>query len=311
MFDHRIKNREQLAHASNQRDFENFALCRQTIVEVPNHRVTPGGDQGSHVQSTAHRGSAAPDGAPTFERAAVAVERGDANQRGDLFAIKGSELREFGEQGSAGDRTNAGRSAQQLLVLFPDRALLDGSVEILVGAMEFLFQPADVSVDALCDGLGGHRNPVVLGTDHLEDLSAARGEGSEFQSDRVGQGAQLWTNRLGEMSQDSGINAVGLGQFSGGFSEVSDLARIDHDHRQFGTHQSLGDLAFIAAGGFQHDRCGLNLSQPFDQGLDAELVVSKRFFLACGADRDIELCFGHIDTDKDKGNFQNAILLNF
>ena len=76
MFDHRIENCEQLVHASDQGDFERFALSSQTFVEVPNHGVASSGDQGRHVQSTAHRGSAAPDGAPTFERAAVAIERG-------------------------------------------------------------------------------------------------------------------------------------------------------------------------------------------------------------------------------------------
>ena len=311
MFDHRIKNREQLAHASDQGDFEQFALGRQTLVEVPNHGITSGSDQGGHVQSTAHRGSAAPDGAPTFERAAVAVEGGHTDERGNLFAIQGSKLRQLGEQGAAGDRTDALSTAQQLVVLFPDRALLDGSVELLVGALEFLFQPADMGVDAFCDGLGGHRQPVVLGRNHLEDLSSSRGERSEFQSHYIGQGAQLWTNHLSEVRQDSGIDAVGLGQLSGGFSEVSDLAWVDHDHRQIGTHQSARDLAFIATGRFKHDQGGLDLSQPFDQGLDAGLVVGKRFFLTSGADRDIELCFGHIDADEDKGNFQNAILLNF
>ena len=80
MFDHRIKNCEQFAHAGDQGDFEQFALGRQTLVEVPNHGIASGSDQGGHVQSTAHRGSAAQDGAPTFERAAVAVEGGDTDE---------------------------------------------------------------------------------------------------------------------------------------------------------------------------------------------------------------------------------------
>ena len=87
MFDHRIKNCEQLAHASDQGDFEQFALGDQPIVEVPNHGIASSGNQGSHVQRTAHWGSAAPDGAPTLERATVAVEGGDTDERGNLLAI--------------------------------------------------------------------------------------------------------------------------------------------------------------------------------------------------------------------------------
>lgn len=310
MFDHGIENSEQLAHASDQGDFEQFAVSFEPFVKGSNHGIASGGDQGGHVKSAAHRGSTTPDGAPAFEGATVAIEGGDASESGNLSTIESPELRQFSEQCSAGDRTDALNTAQQIFVLFPDRILLDGSVEVSVGALEILFQPSDVSMDAFSDGLGGHLQPVFLGTDGCEEVSAARGQCPQLHSDGIWQGAQLWANRLGKMSQDIGIDAVGLSQLTGGFSEVSDLAWVDHDCRQIGTHHSAHDMTFIAPGGFQHDQGGWDLSQPFDQGLDADFVVGKTIFLAGGANRDIELCFGHIDADKDKGTFQDAILLN-
>jgi hypothetical protein len=55
----------------------------------------------------------------------------------------------------------------------------------------------------------------------------------------------------------------------------------------------------------------LDFSQPFDQGIDTSLVIGNRFLPARGTDSNIELRFGHIDTDKDKANFQKLILLDF
>ena len=95
-----------------------------------------------------------------------------------------------------------------------------------------------------------------------------------------------------------------------GFGEVSDLAWVDPDHRDLGARQSAQDLSFQAAGGFQHNQGGLDLRQSSDQRLDAGFVIGHRQGLSRGTHRDIELSFGDIDADKDKGIFQKTILLD-
>lgn len=47
-----------------------------------------------------------------FEGAAITVERGNADQSQDLLAIEFSQFWELGEQGAAGDRTDAGNSSE-------------------------------------------------------------------------------------------------------------------------------------------------------------------------------------------------------
>jgi hypothetical protein len=101
MFNHRIKNREQLAHASDQRDIEKFAVSSQPFIEVSDHAVASGSDQRSHVQLTTHWSSAAPNRAATFEGTAVAGERSQAGQSRDLFAIESFRAR-------AGQRSGCG-----------------------------------------------------------------------------------------------------------------------------------------------------------------------------------------------------------
>lgn len=82
MFDHGIENGEQLAHASDQGDFERFTVGPQAFVEIANHGVAPGGDQRRYVQSAANRSSPTPNGASAFECAAVAIEGGQTRQSG-------------------------------------------------------------------------------------------------------------------------------------------------------------------------------------------------------------------------------------
>jgi DNA-binding MarR family transcriptional regulator len=53
VFDHRIENLEQLAHPSNQSDFEKFAVGLQSLVEVSNHGVASGSEQGYRVNEIA------------------------------------------------------------------------------------------------------------------------------------------------------------------------------------------------------------------------------------------------------------------
>jgi hypothetical protein len=311
MFDHRIENRDQLSHASDHSDLEEFTVGYEPFVEVSDHGVASGSDQGSHVESATHWGSATANHATAFEGTAVACERGQAHQSRDLFAIESSELGQLSDQGTASDRTDAGRTEENLLVLFPDGALPNALIQVLVGAFEFLFQPADMSNDSFANRFGGHRQAVSLCDDHLDNLSSSCGQSTQLQRDLVWQRTYLGTYRFAEVSQHPRIDAVTLGQLSGGFGEVSDLTRVDNHNGQLGTHQGLCERTFIAAGRFQHDQRGLELSQPFDQGLDTSLVVGNRFFLARGASLDIESCFGHINADKDKGIFQNTILLNF
>jgi hypothetical protein len=310
MFDHGVENREQLAHAGDQSDFERFALGLEPFVEISNHGIVSSSDQGCHVQSAAHRSSATPDATAAFKRATVAVEGSQTHQRRNLFTIEGAEFWQLGQQGAAGDWADCRSTAQNIFVLFPDRALFDEAIDIGVDTLEFLFELTDVLGDIFGDCFGSRDEVVFLHDDHLDELSSARAQRSEFQSDRVGQRPQLGSDCLGVMSQYRCIDAVGFGQLSGGFSEVSDLAWIGPDHSDLGADQSADELTFKAAGGFQHDQGRLDLRQSFDQRLDTGFVIGHRQGLSSGTNCDIELCFGHIDADKDKGILQYEILLD-
>ena len=75
---HRIENREQLPHAGRQRQLLRLARLTQALVERPNRRIPARGDQRRHIERASDVGKSAPDGSPTFERAAIPWKRSHA-----------------------------------------------------------------------------------------------------------------------------------------------------------------------------------------------------------------------------------------
>ena len=60
--------------------------------------------------------------------------------------------------------------------------------------------------------------------------------------------AHRWPDGFSETGQDHSVDTVSLRQLSGGFGEVSDLARINRDNGKLGTGQSTHDVTFETAG---------------------------------------------------------------
>ena len=218
------------------------------------------------------------------EQAAVAVEGGRADEQRNVFAIPGSDSGDSGREGrlvSIRPMPLALRSSWSFS--FRIGALLDAlQVELLVGALEFFFQQRIWASMRFAGGLGGHRQPVaafdrvVWRTSRWREVGALRSgvttSGKGSSSGRV----------TSAKSPKQPHRCCGLGPFSGGFSEVSDLAWVDHDRRQIGTHQSARDLAFIATVGFEHDQVGSILARHLTKALIPALSLAKDFFSPMG-----------------------------
>jgi len=227
MFDHRVQNREQFAHTSDQGDLRSFTRIAQPFVESSDHRVTSAGDQGGHVEYRSNSSPTAPDATTASESAAVTIERRDTDQSSNLFTVEVPKFRQFGNQTATNDRTDAGHTPEKIFVLTPDRALSDGLVEVFVSPNRLCFQPADMSVDSLSHILGSSTEPVSFGHNHLSKLAPAGNQRSQFQSHLVRQGAHSRAHSLTEAGQNHGIDGIGLSQLPGRFGEVSNLPRID------------------------------------------------------------------------------------
>jgi len=68
MFQHRIQDRQQLAHACGRGNLGRLPHAAQPLVEGFKDRIMTHSDQGAHIQHAAHRGATAPHDALAFAR---------------------------------------------------------------------------------------------------------------------------------------------------------------------------------------------------------------------------------------------------
>src|SRR6185436_11264591 len=228
--------------------------------------------------------------------AAVPVQRGEADQRGDLPAVQGAQLAQAGEQGDCYDAADAWCRAQQILLLAPQRAVPNCAIDVPVGQAEPPLQPIDVLRNVLPGCLGsGHSETVLLGGDHVHQLPPSSGQGLEL----LGLSVRKWLGfrfyRLGEAGQHVSVDRVSLGQPTQGPGELAHLPRIDHAARNTCRPQRRRDGCFVPPGRL-HDHPGRpQFLDPIGQSQNAGVVVRLAPALAPGGGH-VQPRLGHIDS---------------
>jgi hypothetical protein len=139
---------------------------------------------------------------------------------------------------------------------------------------------------------------VALGHQHLEQLPATRHQRRQAAGGLVGQRPRGGSDRLGEMRDRLGVQAVGLGQAPHRAGEGAHLARVDDRDRQAGRGQGRRQPDLQAAGGLEHDQRRREGGQALDQRRHAPLVVVDGEALAGRAQVDLEPVLGDVDADE-------------
>jgi len=88
MFEHRIEHREQFSHTRGEGDLLGFARTAEPLIEGADHGVEADGDNRIHVQHGPDLCAPTPDRPPSAQCPTIPVERGHADQRGDLLRKK-------------------------------------------------------------------------------------------------------------------------------------------------------------------------------------------------------------------------------
>ena len=237
MADHGVEDREELVHARGERQFFGFMQGEQALLEGSDQRITAGGHEGGHVQRGAHGRPATPDHALATLGATVLIEWRQSNQRSDVLVRDPAEFGQVGQQGRTEHRSNAGRRAEELVAVAPRRAGADASADLLIQVVDLPIEPRHVLADLCSDACRCSARAVLLSNAHLHQLPAASDQHRQFLRRGIWQRPHLRTNRLGEVGQDLGIDAVRFGQLAGGFGEVTRLPGIDCHYRQFCSSQ--------------------------------------------------------------------------
>src|SRR5260370_31113396 len=95
-----IEDDDKLSEAGGESLFAGFAGGSQLGVVGGDDGVFLAGDQGRHEEGGAHDGAAAGNRASPAHRAAVAIDRRDTDQGGDLAAVGAAGLRQVAGHGA-------------------------------------------------------------------------------------------------------------------------------------------------------------------------------------------------------------------
>ncbi len=178
--EHIVEDQKELSHAGGQCHLVGLSRIHQTLVKGPDDRVEANGNGGSHVQHLTHMRSATPDSASAPEGAAVPIQRGNSDEGSDLIAIQSAQLREVSQKGSRGYWTYTFDTVQKLVFIFVDRAFSNGLLQFLVDVIQLLLKPIDMGLDPLLHPLIGSAETVLLGSEHLDDLTPASQYGTKL-----------------------------------------------------------------------------------------------------------------------------------
>ena len=145
VFEHRIQDDEQLAHARRERHLFGFPGGTQALIERTNDEIEAGGHECGHVEHGTDLRTAAPDRAFPPPRPTVPIQRRHPHQGADLFTGQGAELRQIRQQRRGQHRPHAGGTTQQVVFFRATRDSHEWCASVRV-------QPGDVRVQALAHG---------------------------------------------------------------------------------------------------------------------------------------------------------------
>src|SRR5262249_46272139 len=93
------------------------------------------------------------------------------------------------------------------------------------------------------------------------------------------------------------IDAVGLGQLTGGTCEITHLTRVDHDDWQLPSGQCSDHQQLIATAGLEHNALGLECRQLLDQCLEGGITIGHLPPRTTRLDRHVQGGFADVDAD--------------
>ena len=298
--DHEIEYGEELAHAGGQGQFLGFACGAKTLVEGSEDRIEPGGHQGSHVQGSPYLTRPPhtlrfPLMVPLSRLKGATPTRAAISAR---FKVPSSGRSDKRVMDRTGPTPGVLRSSWSLSLQMGEERMKSPKSRSRSARLS--------SNHRMCSWtLGRIRRPAVRSRFFSAVIISTswRRRATSAASSRVpASGRGLGAGRTAsEMGQGTGIQGIGLGQFTGGTGEVPHLPGVDHCHMQSRGSQLPRQCHFHSAGGLQHHQPGSQFHHVFHHLADALGIMGDLPRLTGGPHRHIQALRGDIDTDKHEG----------
>ena len=135
---HAVQDGQQLSHARGESYLLRFTGRQESLVELTQDRVAATGHQRSHIRCRSNCGSTSPYPALPPMGPAVSAEGRHPNQSRDLLAVQRAQFRQERKQRQRYLRSHSGYTAQQVILLPPQRTPMYPVAQVGVQVVEFL-----------------------------------------------------------------------------------------------------------------------------------------------------------------------------
>ena len=254
------------------------------------------GAHGGHVEGASDVGPTAPYGTSSPMTTTVPVQGSDTDKGGDLPAVEGAEFGESADEGEGGNGAHAGDISEEEELVLPEDVGVNEVVYLAVEVIQFLREELDVFVEAWEKRVEGALEAKGLGGSHVDELLSASEEGLEMGSLGVWEGAGIGSEGESEAGDDVGVDGIGLGESTGGASEVPDLSRV-HNGSGYLMEATLQSERHLEATGGLHDNEGdIEVLGQLTDVSDTLRVVREPGGLVLGEDVKVEELTTDVDT---------------
>ena len=165
-----------------------------------------------------------------------------------------AEFRQLAEERGQHGGANARNLGQEFRLLSQRGILPDEAGDTLIEVRDLIAEKGDHCLDRSCDlRLPGAVAAQFLGLSHLDQLPASSeeiGQAGSCRAERDGDGQVEHRSHPG---QDTGIDAVRLGEHAGGAGELASLARIDARIGMAALSELADQVAIASAGCLEDD----------------------------------------------------------
>ena len=154
----------------------------------------------------------------------------------------------------------------------------------------------DVFVEAWEKRVEGALEAKGLGSSHVDELLSASEEGLEMGSLGVWEGAGIGSEGESEAGDGVGVDGIGLGEPTGGASEVPDLSRVHNGSGYLMEATLQSERHLEATGGLHDNEADIEVLGQLTDVSDTLRVVREPGGLVLGEDVKVEELTTDVDT---------------
>ena len=296
---------DELSHDGDDCDLGLLALGDEAVGEGSELWIALPGGQSGQVEQAPWSSAAADDEAGALELGGVAVERGDAGERGGLTSVHGTELRHADDVAGGDDRPEAGKGEQQPeageQILVRLDALEDVGLQLGLQPLEL----ADHDLDGMGDGLLAYGLQEGLQLSRLVgDLIVGRLKVRQLLQPHV-PGRPHRIQLRGGRRDKPGVKLVVLHLPAPQLSEHLDLDRLVHDHLEARRCQGKPQVPLVAARGLHPHPHDALPPEPGDQLAMARRVVGDDDGRLLAVNGRVQLAFADVDASDLHGRLHS------